>query len=750
VILSFFFHGRGSPLQRTTLGLFRSLIHQLCRQIPQVLFEMTSLYQSKVDSIGKFGQDWQWHEAELRALLEQFLQKASENSWSIRIYVDALDEAGEDIAVELVSFFQRMIFNFPSEGSRIKICFSCRHYPIITLENGLTVLVEDENGRDIESYVQEELEIAQLSAEKLFELKSKIVQRASGVFQWVVLVTQMAIKDCRQGRNVKKALDSIRCMPKELHKLYELILHQISKESVAESLHMLQWMCFAERPLTITELRFAWVVDEKSPYSCIRDCTSSTEYAEDDDEMEKRLKTLSGGLAEIKRHGKFRIAQLIHQSVNDYLVPGGLERLSHNCSHDPGSSMIGAAQFRLSRSCINYLKMTEIQSWKETKGVEINGYEMESLELQSCFPFLRYSAAYWLFHAQKAEKEGVGQQDLLELLQWQSSNFVQKWCHLNELAARVPSDDPKCYTEWYTSLFHVAAKYNLKSALAAMLSGPEETKIDTPDNHLWTALCYASETGDLEIVKLLVDHGANVNWATQYDGSPLMIAARYSHTPIMKLLLENGASLCHVSSPKDTILGTAVARATIEAINLLLEAGADLEFKTGFAQISPLSVAAERGRKDVVNLLLSKGAELESADFRNLTSLCWAAEGGHEDILEIFLQKGANPDVQTKGCFSPLLIAAVNGHCGVVKRLIEIGMDINHVTELGHTALHVAAAEGRSDVIELLLQHGADVSKVNLVDELGERVELDTTYMDHEQILHLLIEHGKHLSLPDV
>lgn len=101
VVASFFFHGRGVDIQKTPLGLFRSLLHQILDQIPDWLSEFSSIYKKRCETEGKPGEKWKWHETELQNFLKDSVPRTSKE-YSIRIYVDALDECGEKVAGELV------------------------------------------------------------------------------------------------------------------------------------------------------------------------------------------------------------------------------------------------------------------------------------------------------------------------------------------------------------------------------------------------------------------------------------------------------------------------------------------------------------------------------------------------------------------------------------------------------------------------------------------------------------------------
>src|SRR5271155_3673319 len=70
VVASFFFHGRGLDIQKTPLGLFRSLLHQILSQIPDWLSEFSSIYKERCETKEKPGEEWKWHERELQDFLK--------------------------------------------------------------------------------------------------------------------------------------------------------------------------------------------------------------------------------------------------------------------------------------------------------------------------------------------------------------------------------------------------------------------------------------------------------------------------------------------------------------------------------------------------------------------------------------------------------------------------------------------------------------------------------------------------------
>ncbi|KAI3573765.1 hypothetical protein IWW34DRAFT_754944 [Fusarium oxysporum f. sp. albedinis] len=153
LVLSFFFHGRGAELQRTPLGFFRSLLHQLLRHVPDALPDLVTAFQQRCKNMGEPDKKWQWHLREIQSFFKSSLPKVLKDH-SIWLFVDALDECGEENAIDLVEQFKSLLRELPFTDSKIHICFVCRHYPILHLDSASEIRLEDENREDMSTYVQ--------------------------------------------------------------------------------------------------------------------------------------------------------------------------------------------------------------------------------------------------------------------------------------------------------------------------------------------------------------------------------------------------------------------------------------------------------------------------------------------------------------------------------------------------------------------------------------------------------------------
>ncbi|KAK2471435.1 hypothetical protein H9L39_17666 [Fusarium oxysporum f. sp. albedinis] len=122
LVLSFFFHGRGAELQRTPLGFFRSLLHQLLRHVPDALPDLVTAFQQRCKNMGEPDKKWQWHLREIQSFFKSSLPKVLKDH-SIWLFVDALDECGEENAIDLVEQFKSLLRELPFTDSKIHICF---------------------------------------------------------------------------------------------------------------------------------------------------------------------------------------------------------------------------------------------------------------------------------------------------------------------------------------------------------------------------------------------------------------------------------------------------------------------------------------------------------------------------------------------------------------------------------------------------------------------------------------------------
>lgn len=500
IIITFFFNASGDDLKRSTLGMYRSLLLQLLDEIPPLWAIFNHIYKLR------------WRTAERHCwdvgILQELLEAAVEHleNHLVTFFIDALDECKDSDVHDMIDFMRRMSQKAILFGSQVRTCFSSRHYPIITLERGIEVVVENQTGHaeDIKEYIEAKLKLGPSQAAKDFG--SEVQQKAAGVFMWVVLVVHI-LNDAHvggQGRiqELRKRLD---VLPRDLHDLFRNILDR-NNTNLEHLALCLQWILFARRPLTPPELYFALHCDGNT----LGGLQSAAWDREDIplDMIERFVTTSSKGLAEIRRSRRPTV-QFIHESVREFLLKSHDMIYIYNSVPD---EVGGRSQERLEKCCANYIdhvfnsiEMTNFLA----KDLPVAHTTTESRLLrETCeriFPFLRYAVQNVFHHAEKAQQAGLPQNKFLEEFQFQHWLGV-----LNILLGRQ--------TRRY--------KQSGLDCLLAEGNRPALLELVWRHTHAPRHACFVS------------------SGAHYYYGSPLMVAVARDSRDVLRKVLDMQASYC--------------------------------------------------------------------------------------------------------------------------------------------------------------------------------------------------------------
>jgi ankyrin repeat protein len=226
-------------------------------------------------------------------------------------------------------------------------------------------------------------------------------------------------------------------------------------------------------------------------------------------------------------------------------------------------------------------------------------------------------------------------------------------------------------------VIHYAAAHNSVQCLGYFINSGIE--ISLPHSTTNSApLHFAAEYGHVEVVKILLEKGANIGAQNQNGYTPLHFAAEYGHVEVVKILLEKGANIEAQNQNAYTTLHFAAEKGNFAVIKILLEKVADIEAKSQNGY-TPLHLAAGDGNVEVVKILLEKGANIEAQNLYAYTPLHFAAEYGHVEVVKILLDKGADIKAKDQHDYTPLHLAAGDGHVEIIKMLLLAGADIDNV-----------------------------------------------------------------------
>ena len=233
--------------------------------------------------------------------------------------------------------------------------------------------------------------------------------------------------------------------------------------------------------------------------------------------------------------------------------------------------------------------------------------------------------------------------------------------------------------------------------------------INAVDSYGWTALMYASEYGNLDMVNRLLEANAKVNMVNKGGGTALMIASDYGKNDIVKLLIAKGANVNAVDKDGNTALIFASANGYSEIVKALLAAGAKVNTINKYGQTA-LIVASDKENSDLVKVLLDSGANVNAMNTSGGTALMTAADKGHTEIVKTLLNAGANVNAANKQGYTSLIVAAKNGHTDTVKILLTAKPDINAAEKTtGWNALIFASSKGYNDIVKTLIAAGANI-----------------------------------------
>ncbi|XP_059139389.1 serine/threonine-protein phosphatase 6 regulatory ankyrin repeat subunit A-like [Physella acuta] len=291
-----------------------------------------------------------------------------------------------------------------------------------------------------------------------------------------------------------------------------------------------------------------------------------------------------------------------------------------------------------------------------------------------------------------------------------------------------------------------------------------------------TALMKGAEHGHLNVVKLLLEYKADVNLIDNYNCSALHESVRKGNDCIDKSLLTHNADVnlnvdmvkllvdhdADVNYGEEcTPLYKACVDECLEIVNLLVDAKANVNIQDSYGD-TPLYISVMNGNIDIVNRLLKAGANVNlesnyrvspqycSISFKNRniekkqgrsSPLFQACNKGFFEITKALIDAGADLNFKNDEGETALCRSIIKRHFHIVKVLIEQGADVNHhVDRTAETALLYSARGCPSEIVKLLFQKGADVNWVNTE---GNNALILALNAEHIKTVDILLENNR-------
>ena len=468
-------------------------------------------------------------------------------------------------------------------------------------------------------------------------------------FRWVHC--QLAyLRHCLPGR-IRRALEEL---PKSLDETYERTLEDIGDQNWEYAHRLFQCVAAASRPLRVEELAEFLAFDFEAE--------STPEYLEDwrpEDPGYAVFSTCSSLLTIVSMEDS-RVIQFSHFSVKEYLVSTRIAEAKNTVSRFHIS--MTSAHTIVAQACLGTL--LHLDEYIAKTGLEK-------------YRLAEYAAEHWIGHSQFEEVSAKLQAGMKRLFD-PKNHYLSIWLWIYDPERRMLRPNRPPYTPQDSAFpLHYAALcgahdvinfliiersqdvnarglydenplglacWRAQLKVARVLLGHDVDK-ETRCNMGYSPLDHASEEGAVDLVRLLLDHGADVKAQGRDDHTSLHVASSFGkasigNVDVVRVLLERGADVNARKNNNCTPLLEASVRGYVETSRVLLEHRADAAAQDVWNR-TPLHLASQEGYLDMAQLLLQYNADVHALDEHGKTPFHHASERGHQGVMQLLLKHGA-------------------------------------------------------------------------------------------------------------
>ncbi|XP_071947978.1 uncharacterized protein [Antedon mediterranea] len=186
---------------------------------------------------------------------------------------------------------------------------------------------------------------------------------------------------------------------------------------------------------------------------------------------------------------------------------------------------------------------------------------------------------------------------------------------------------------------------DIDKVIAVLETG--EVWVDTPDKFGFTPLMNAAQKGHKDIVKVLIEYGADVNAQTSSGKDALMLTCFVGHLDVVKILRQHGAKWTVADKGGSTAIHWAVDGGNTELLRWMIRDGADVSARESVSGWTPLiRCATMGGNVDIGRVLINADADVNARDSDGKTALMNATLNGHQALIELLVSRGADLYIQ--------------------------------------------------------------------------------------------------------
>ncbi|KAM0417014.1 hypothetical protein ACHAPT_012980 [Fusarium lateritium] len=303
----------------------------------------------------------------------------------------------------------------------------------------------------------------------------------------------------------------------------------------------------------------------------------------------------------------------------------------------------------------------------------------------------------------------VQQSGLQDALYWAA--FPGNQDTVAELLSKVQS--PRAFSRPESILCRAVAAVGLAPLVSVLCkAGLDLSQInhETGQTLIHTAIFW----GEYEIVRVLLNSGADLSVRDSDGDTPLHLAARMGQPAIVQLLIDHKADLNVKDSTGSSAVHIAIGASEHAALDVLLNAGADFKSDDPVTGNPPLTLAADSNSEGCIRVLLEHGADprTPSSNESALYRCCNRAD--MIDTCRLLLEHGADPNESSEEGEMLIIRALGTGSKELASLLIEYGAELNVMDPCTNTEMRTpfskAVWDCSIDTLEFLMEKGALVN----------------------------------------
>ncbi|KAH8817548.1 hypothetical protein DL96DRAFT_389475 [Flagelloscypha sp. PMI_526] len=681
VYVAYYYFEFTNPTTLSEEALLRSLVCQLTGDSPAV---MRTLYQ-KHDNGGL--------QPQLSTLQVCLNELVSTSAKPVFIIIDALDE----LPLPQRKYLLQSLVDFSASNSASRSHVMATSREEVDIHRAFEKRVDFVLGvqgdlvrQDIAAFVDRELEAKKWTfwSRDAIEMARRLLnERADGQFRMVACQVDI-LQQVKTYEQLQQALHSL---PTSLGETYNYILDKIPQHLHDQAHRLLSILAFASESISVYELSALLSVD----FGDEEDPEQLPEFQEKN-RMVDPLDVVDLGASLVSRVKQYRDTslQLAHASVKEHLLSRSEAWFS--ISEDLAHSLIA-------RSCLALLIHFQILQ-------QGNRYysTFQPNPMSNVAALYSYSKNSWFKH--------VLPNGSPQLLRQQQQIYETFPCPCLNRGEKSPY-------RITTSPLVSAASVSLFDLVEALLNTRSWEAKDLTRALIAATSSERAEPVSIQCCDILLTYGADMNgFATPFFSlspgcsviNPLQSAASKGKMDMVRFLVEKGADV----SAWGGIYGSALQAGTwvrnLEIVRFLVEKGADVNVCGG--DYGPaLQASAYDGSLEIVHFLIEKGADVNASGGGYGSALQAGASHGNMEIVRFLVEKGANVNARGGYYGSALQAGAYHESLDIVRFLVEKGASVNAIGGNRETALNAAQGldrirlnqTGKDEVVRFLKSCGA-------------------------------------------